>query len=892
MNDGSENWVKEYGADGIEERATAIVCDLNGTIFVTGVYRPRYNIFTGDSENNLSSLESAFVLKISSSSTPSIEPSQGSLERFSPTNPEGKIIGRDLVLDFSESDTIPNLLLVGELSGTSNFNVYDFNPNASDLSVDTEGIRKVFVLKYSPYMIDMEGTWVRSFGGNTDAIPNIHISADELGNVYTAGCDGLGSADYDPDPVEEVNLNIRSYLHKMDSSGNFEWIHGTINGDIKDFRFMDDGNILITGDLNNGTNLNHMGTGSSFYYTLPAYGSIDAYIKKLTPEGEFISARTFGSGEIDRAQGCIPTEDGFYLYGRYGTGTDFDFSGNESLLTVPENISIGSYLAKYSLCNNVITTTDLFSCTDTLYNGINLNSTGEYFTINRLNLACDVVETINFTEGTPSSSSQVISGCSPFEYNGEIFETSGEYTQIIENNSGCDSTITLSLTLVDSPVVELELTSSLVACAEDLITAEAIGASTYSWNVNNSDEANNSFQLDSETIPYDYTVIVTGTNSSGATSCSNLDSVVVTILPLPVVELTGDINICEGESTTFTVSGATSYEWSTLSTETSEEFSPTESSTYTVTGTSDACSTAETFEITVQSNPQIILTPDTTLCMGQSLTLAVSGADDYLWMNDLGENDEVSVSPVETTTYFVTGTTEECSSTAETTITYIDSQAPTLTITPDTSICPNTTIELTASGAESYEWSEGLGSGDTHSVSPNESTTYSLIAQDNGCYNEGMVTITLFSVDTPDITQDGSILSTELTESYQWYLEGILIENEVNQTIEPTQDGNYTVETTDQNGCISTSDDYLFTIISVDELESNIAIFPNPFSEELILEFNNSQNDKIEIFNSLGQRIFFTDVINDSRLKIATQNWASRIYHVKIGQMYYRVIRN
>ncbi len=70
---------------------------------------------------------------------------------------------------------------------------------------------------------------------------------------------------------------------------------------------------------------------------------------------------------------------------------------------------------------------------------------------------------------------------------------------------------------------------------------------------------------------------------------------------------------------------------------------------------------------------------------------------------------------------------------------------PNLTVSPNTSICRNQPITLSASGANTYLWSTGSSSANIV-VSPNTTTTYTVIgtASLGGCTNTKTVTITVF----------------------------------------------------------------------------------------------------------------------------------------------------
>ncbi len=75
---------------------------------------------------------------------------------------------------------------------------------------------------------------------------------------------------------------------------------------------------------------------------------------------------------------------------------------------------------------------------------------------------------------------------------------------------------------------------------------------------------------------------------------NQLDFVTVTInMFLPIANARQDEEICQDESITLTASGGSTYEWSNGQTNQSITVSPQESTTYTVTVTSDGCSATD-----------------------------------------------------------------------------------------------------------------------------------------------------------------------------------------------------------------------------------------------------------------------------------------------------------
>ena len=150
-----------------------------------------------------------------------------------------------------------------------------------------------------------------------------------------------------------------------------------------------------------------------------------------------------------------------------------------------------------------------------------------------------------------------------------------------------------------------------------------------------------------------------GTQWTFTTSCNTVD-----------ILIKGDTNVCKGESTTLTASGAVSYLWESDGENASITVTPTATTTYNVTGT-DAygCSASASITVTVHEIPTLTISGDSIFCQAETTTLTATGTDSYRW--DTGdETASITVTPSVTTTYTVTGTSQYgCSATASITVT-------------------------------------------------------------------------------------------------------------------------------------------------------------------------------------------------------------------------------
>jgi hypothetical protein len=114
--------------------------------------------------------------------------------------------------------------------------------------------------------------------------------------------------------------------------------------------------------------------------------------------------------------------------------------------------------------------------------------------------------------------------------------------------------------------------------------------------------------------------------------------------------------ICNGNNTSLTASGATTYSWNTGATTASISVSPSITTTYSVSGTTGSCSNVKTTVVNVNPNPIVTSASSSSLiCVGQSATITAGGANTYSWSTG-GNTTAIVVSPTISTTYTVIGT--------------------------------------------------------------------------------------------------------------------------------------------------------------------------------------------------------------------------------------------
>lgn len=340
------------------------------------------------------------------------------------------------------------------------------------------------------------------------------------------------------------------------------------------------------------------------------------------------------------------------------------------------------------------------------------------------------------------------------------------YTVTGTNATGCTNSSTITLTV--NPLPAVSAGADRFICLGDTATLTATGASTYGWSPSTglSSSAGSTvtaFPASSRTY------VVTGTDGNG---CTNRDTVVVHVLPLPTVNAGPDKAFCTGGSTTLTATGAQNYQWSPaigLSSTISPTViaSPGSTTTYFVIGTDgNGCTRRDTLTVTVNPLPGVIAGPGSSICPGGSVALSASGADSsYAWSPATGLSatfgNNVTASPPATTTYTVTGTNVTgCTNTFSFTVTV--KALPNVSAGNDKTICQGDTVSLNASGGVSFTWSPttalSAGSGPTVLAFPTVSSAYVVTGTGvNGCTAKDTVQVTVWSLPSVQAGPDVSI---------------------------------------------------------------------------------------------------------------------------------------
>ena len=240
---------------------------------------------------------------------------------------------------------------------------------------------------------------------------------------------------------------------------------------------------------------------------------------------------------------------------------------------------------------------------------------------------------------------------------------------------------------------------------------------------------------------------------------TDTDSVTVTVNETPDISVSDDVAVLEGVPVVLTASNGDNYLWSTGETTAVITVTPTETTTYTVISTAvGGCADIE--QVTVTIIPEIVADAgeDVTICSGESITLTASGGTSYLW-NTGDATSQIVVSPLVTTTYTVIAE-DDYGYTDDDSVTVTVIETPDITVSDDIVIFEGESTVLTASGGDNYLWSTGATSASI-TVTPNNTTTYTVISSNANCNDQEDVTVTVIPEVIADAGEDVSICSGE-----------------------------------------------------------------------------------------------------------------------------------
>lgn len=389
-----------------------------------------------------------------------------------------------------------------------------------------------------------------------------------------------------------------------------------------------------------------------------------------------------------------------------------------------------------------------------------------------------------------------------------------------------------------------------------------------------------------------YDVVV----NPGATGCDGHGQIIIEILPDEIDILTPDQVVCQGEVIEFAVDGHPefTYNWNPDQdfiehTQMNGRLVANESGHYVLTASYPGCDNMhDTVYIEVQPNPivnvgedQIICSSDSIHLFGEVLPHGYAGYS-YEWTPVEGLSNPTIKNPIFNhhtgDMYHLTVTTPNgCTGSDSLSIT-VNNSVFLVVENEDVGICPNDSIQLSASGAYSYEWSPSAGLDNPYVANPianpHSSTNYKLVAKsEDNCLDSTNVFVAVNPaavVNMPDSVTlypgEEYWINPETNALYfEWFpFSGLSSQQISNPIASPEVRTRYFVTATTEHGC--SIEDSIDIIVK----EESIFDLPNAFNPK------NGVNNKFKverrgtvtlesfrIFNRWGQEVYYSTDINE-----------------------------
>jgi hypothetical protein len=342
----------------------------------------------------------------------------------------------------------------------------------------------------------------------------------------------------------------------------------------------------------------YFGAGSLTFQLIMYEGSniIESHITSAT-------GNNFSSEVIQNATGTVA----YPVPGRNGAFFSVGVGSSDAYRWTPGPVTYSwipnTYLNLDNISNPVASTVT----SNIVYTVIITSTASGCTNTGTLSLAADVNPTVTITGTNAICSGSVINltanGAATYSWStGAATPTISQsptvnltYSVVGTSSTGCTAMATQPVTVYTTPTVAITGPSTL--CTGQFANLTASGASTYSW----SNGSTLMVIVPAPTVSTTYSVI--GTNAVG--SCTNVALKTISLVALPTVTITTPSTMCIGETRTLvaSASGADTYSWSTGANSAVTPVSPTVTTIYTITVSSNVtgCSNTGTTSLIVNA---------------------------------------------------------------------------------------------------------------------------------------------------------------------------------------------------------------------------------------------------------------------------------------------------
>ncbi len=473
----------------------------------------------------------------------------------------------------------------------------------------------------------------------------------------------------------------------------------------------------------------------------------------------------------------------------------------------------------------------------------------------------------------------------------------------VSDANGCKYYDSFTLIINESPSVQIQGNNQI--CEGSTLTLTASGGEFYTWSgpggfqsTNQTVVINNVTQLNSGI--YEVTV----TNSQ---NCASVASVNVQINNNPTLSVVDTIYVLNNNSTTLNVivnngSGQYTYHWEPanlldnpdIQQPTTVNLTNSTQFTVTVVDAVTGCSATDTIQVIVTGTPLSITTTASSheICEGDSVIIQaiINGGNPpytFNWSSIpsgfIANTSVISVSPHETTSYII-AVTDSNQTTAYDTIVITVNSLPQIIYNGQTIVCEGEPyiLSLADNNFVSVTWQLPDGTvTQGQSISGTATTSLSgniIVTAQNpeGCENSIIIPFTVnplpevnfnLPVDSICVEENALILSGGLPQGGSYSGNGVN-----NNIFYPQLAGpgmhiitySYYDSMQCQNSAFDTIYVYNCTFIGYRKQESSVVVYPNPFTQNIHLQFseNISRSIKIEICEPNGKKLLSTTIHN------------------------------
>lgn len=423
--------------------------------------------------------------------------------------------------------------------------------------------------------------------------------------------------------------------------------------------------------------------------------------------------------------------------------------------------------------------------------------------------------------------------------------------------------------------------SNLGGSSDDYFTVRLDTLGNEIWTKRFDGPASNSDQMSAFQIDDFGNIFVTG-SSSGTGTLRDYSTIKYCQL-----ETIGSIDdtICAGETSQLNASGGSNYQWSVFSGDpiTGANFSctncsnpvasPSSTTTYLVSSENGiGCVDFDTVVVVVNPlpGPNITASGATSFCEGGSVDLTADAAAQYNW--NTGENMQTITADTSGTYSLVVTDAMGCQNSTDIEVEVYDN--PLVDAGADRFRCPGVELTFTGTGADSLAWfpipsySDTIANGEAFVPSGGGEFVLVGITPD-GCEDRDTVLVTIFPFPTQiDLTvgMSGNLFVNTTDGTTDWSLDGVSLNHTGTSFFYdsvPYCEGEYTVEYTDENGCM-TFDTILVdasmtsgtcNVGLTDYATEEVSIYPNPTLNNVYIDFDSAKERLIKIFSSTGQLV-------------------------------------